>query len=77
MINVTKEELLQRIEALEARLDRLEGRQRGPITMTEYRLACERKDKAMMRRYLDQEHEKYLREGKGKDKSGGGESTEA
>lgn len=48
-------EAMERIEALEARLDLLMGKQRGPITMTEYRLACERKDRAVMRQYLEQE----------------------
>lgn len=58
MINVTKQELLTRIEALEARLDQLLGWPRGPITMTEYRLACERKDRATMRAYLRQEEKR-------------------
>ena len=54
MINVTKEELFNMILALQARLDLIEGRPRTEITMTEYRLACYRKDKATMQRYLDQ-----------------------
>jgi len=58
MINVTKEELLKRIEALEERLDAIEGRPRGPITMREYRIACERKDRATMRAYLRQEEKR-------------------
>lgn len=49
------EALETRIETLETRLDLLLGRPRGPISMTEYRLACERKDRAVMRQYLEQE----------------------
>jgi hypothetical protein len=53
-MNVTKAELFSMIESLQERLDLIEGRPRGPISMTEYRLACYRKDKATMQRYLDQ-----------------------
>lgn len=48
------EELEDRIENIERRIDELLGRARGPITMKEYRLACERKDRATMRAYLRQ-----------------------
>ena len=53
---MTRLEYLEtRIEALESRLDQLLGRPRGPITMAEYRRACEKKDRATMRRFLQQE----------------------
>lgn len=64
------DDLEKRIEALEERLDLLAGKQRGPITMTEARLACERGDKATVQRYLRQ----FEKEGHGKDGSGAGES---
>lgn len=48
------DDLEKRIEALEERLDLLTGKPRGPITMTEYRLANERGDKATVQRYLAQ-----------------------
>jgi hypothetical protein len=54
MIHTTKEELFNMILDLQRRLDLIEGRPRTTITMTEYRLACERKDKVTMQRYLDQ-----------------------
>ena len=53
-MNISKEELFKMYVSLRDRLDRLEGHQRGPITMREYRIACERSDKATMRRYLMQ-----------------------
>jgi hypothetical protein len=62
LINITKEELLARIEKLEERVDLLMRKPRGPIGMTEYRHACERKDKAVMRAYLEQENERARRE---------------
>jgi len=64
------DDLEKRIEALEERLDLLEGHPRTEITMTEYRLACYRKDKAVMRRYLDQFKPKEV----GKNGAGGVES---
>ena len=63
MINTTKEELLARIEKLEERIDLLMRKPRGPISMTDYRHACERKDKAVMRVYLEQENERARRGG--------------
>lgn len=48
------DDLEKRIEALEDRFDLLIGKPRGPITMTEARLANERGDKATVKRYLDQ-----------------------
>jgi hypothetical protein len=65
------DDLEKRIEALEERLDLLTGKPRGPISMTEYRLACERKDKAMIQRYLDQFKSKEV----GKNGTGCGDST--
>lgn len=63
IINVSKEDLFNMILRLQERLDLLEGRPRGPISMTEARLACERKDKATMRLYLEQ----FEKGGDGKD----------
>lgn len=55
-VYVTKSELFSMILDLKARLDELEGKPlRGPITMREYRIACERGDKALMACYLAQE----------------------
>lgn len=51
---ITKEELLQEIISLRNRLDALEGKQRGPITLREYIIAGQRGDKVTMRMYLDQ-----------------------
>lgn len=48
------EELENRIDALEHLVNRLLGTPRGPISMTEARLANERGDKATLRRYLAQ-----------------------
>jgi hypothetical protein len=48
------DDLEKRIEALEERLDLLTGKPRGPISMTEARLANERGDKATVQRYLRQ-----------------------
>jgi hypothetical protein len=62
MSNLTKEELFNMIEALRERLDLLEGRPRGPISMTEARLAQERGDKATVKRFYMQESER-LRNG--------------
>ena len=53
-VNVTKSELFAMIEELRQRLDLIEGRPRGPISMTEARLANERGDKATLQRYLQQ-----------------------
>ena len=64
MSNLTKEELFNMIEALRERLDLLEGRPRGPITLTEARLAKERGDKATVKRFYMQESER-LRNGSG------------
>lgn len=44
-INITKSELFNMILELRERLDLLAGKPRGPITMTEARLANERGDK--------------------------------
>ena len=53
---MTRIEYLEtRIDALETRLDELLGRPRGPIIMTEYRIACETGDRETMRRFLKQE----------------------
>jgi len=53
---MTKLERLEtRIESLETRLDDLLGRPRGPISLTEYRIACETGDRETMRRFLKQE----------------------
>jgi len=49
------EYLENRIDALETRLDELLGRPRGPISLTEYRIACETGDRETMRRFLKQE----------------------
>ena len=49
------------------RLDRLEGRQRGPITITEARIANERGDKATVQLYMEQ----YKKGGNGKDRLSG------
>lgn len=49
------EHLETRIDALETRLDELLGRPRGPISLTEYRIACETGDRETMRRFLKQE----------------------
>ena len=57
-INITKQDLFAMIEQLTARLDRLEGRPRGPISMTEARLAKERGDKATVKRFYMQESER-------------------
>lgn len=46
--------LESRIEALEETVRQLTGRPRGPITMTEARLANERGDKATVQAYYDQ-----------------------
>lgn len=48
------DELETRIDALEVLVNRLLGKPQTPISMREYRLACERRDKVMMRRYLAQ-----------------------
>ena len=48
------EELETRIDALEDLVNRLLGIPRTPITMREYRIACERRDKPTIRRYLAQ-----------------------
>jgi hypothetical protein len=48
------EELETRIDALEALVNRLLGKPQTPISMREYRLAAERRDKVTMRRYLAQ-----------------------
>jgi len=53
-MTVNKQELLDMILKLQERLDLLEGRPRGEVTMRDYRLACERGDKATMARYLAQ-----------------------
>jgi hypothetical protein len=53
-MNVTKKELFNMIEALRERLDRIEGRPRGPITMTDLRLACQRGDKSTIHQYWEQ-----------------------
>ena len=53
-MNITKQELLKRIEALEARLDSLTGIPRKAISMTEARIARERGDMATYRRFLAQ-----------------------
>jgi hypothetical protein len=54
MINVTKEELFNMILKLQERLDLIDGRPRGPISMREARLANERGDKATLQKYYDQ-----------------------
>lgn len=51
----TCHQLFNEICDLKARLDALEGRRRGPITMNEYRIACERGDEVTKRLYLLQE----------------------
>lgn len=55
MINVTKEELFDLYMELRERLDLIEGRPRGPISITEARLANERGDKATVKRFHLQE----------------------
>ena len=53
---MTRIEYLEtRLDALETRLDELLGRPRGPISMTEYRIACETGDRETVRRFLKQE----------------------
>jgi len=53
---MTRIEYLEtRLDALETRLDELLGRPRGPISLTEYRIACETGDRETMRRFLKQE----------------------
>lgn len=59
------DDLEKRIEALEARIDLLMGKPRGPITMTEARLANERGDKAIVRRFEQQENERIRQQTKG------------
>jgi len=55
---MTRIEYLEtRIDALETRLDELLGRPRGPISLTEYRIACETGDRETMRRFLKQEED--------------------
>jgi hypothetical protein len=49
-----------RIEKLEEALDLLMGKPRGPISMTEARLAQERGDKALVKRYLAQESQRII-----------------
>ncbi len=53
-INVSKEELFNMYMELRERLDLIEGRPRGPITMREARLANERGDKATLQQYYRQ-----------------------
>jgi hypothetical protein len=60
-MNVTKAELFDMIMELRKCVDLLMGKPRGEISMTEYRIACERRDKATMRRYLDQEEQQPIR----------------
>ncbi len=55
---MTRIEYLEtRLDALETRLDELLGRPKGPISMTEYRIACETGDRETMRRFLKQEED--------------------
>jgi hypothetical protein len=53
-MNVTKQDLFNMILVLQERLDLIDGRPRGPITMREARLANERGDKATLQLYYRQ-----------------------
>ena len=53
-INVTKADLFNMILRLQEQMDLLVGRPRGPLSMTDLRLAAERGDKATIARYWAQ-----------------------
>ena len=59
---MTKADLQRQIDELRDRLDALTGKPRGPISMTEARIANERGDVAIVNRFNQQENERINRE---------------